>query len=355
MLPFIVHLLPLARGIHGMCASSHAYRSVQSSWLLPLEILFGLFYAVICASCIATTKFRRVDPRNIVLSVVEAIVVLLLFFDPIFAMSRSNRSGGVQIRFGVPFRPVLIILWSRRIKDIISEVIESCRSLKFMAILTLAWLAISSMLIVQNVRGECGYGDGNRQYLYPDDVKESCATLMQYFDNSLVGIIAVFVLLTGEIYSIVTLALFDIPGQGYVFIIFSVWTLISYFVLLALVLAIIFNAYKDAKRATLVHQSDTLDAVLIDAFEIIANPKNWTVEYEIYAKFMQCLQVSFVFFNRCALCCVLTSMQPDIDSKTVRLYWKNHEKVKVSVSHIVCMISIRRVSWSFLRLLSCIF
>jgi hypothetical protein len=324
------------RGICYMCTSfSPACISAQSSWLLPLEIVFGVFYAAICASCIATTKFRRAEPSRIVLSVVEAIVVFLLFIDPIFALSRSNRSGGVQIRFGVPFRPVLIILWSRRIKDIISEVIESCRSLKFMAILTLAWLAISSMLIVQNVRGECGYGDGNRQYLYPEDVKESCATLMQYFDNSLVGIVAVFVLLTGEIYSIVTLALFDIPGQGYVFIVFSVWTLISYFVLLALVLAIIFNAYKDAKRATLVHQSDTLDAVLIDAFEIIANPKNWTVSYEVYAKFMQCLQVRAVFCQAFAFCCALMLLQPDIDSKTVRLYWKNHEKTKVIVSHVV--------------------
>ena len=114
---------------------------------------------------------------------------------------------------------------------------------------------------------------------------------MQYFDNSLVGIVAVFVLLTGEIYSSVTLALFDIPGQSFVFVIFAIWTLISYFVLLALVLAIIFNAYKDAKRATLVYQSDTLDGCLIDAFEIIADPQHWNIGFNVYAKFMQCLQV----------------------------------------------------------------
>jgi hypothetical protein len=120
-----------------------------------------------------------------------------------------------------------------------------------MAILTVAWLAISSMLLVQNVRGECGFGDGNREYLYPKDIAKSCKTLMQYFDNSLVGFVSSFVLLTGEIYASITLALFDIPGQSFVFIAVACWTLISYFVLLALVLAIIFNAYKGKKNETL--------------------------------------------------------------------------------------------------------
>ena len=54
---------------------------------------------------------------------------------------------------------------------------------------------------------------------------------------------------------------------------------------------IIFNAYKDAKRATLVYESDALDSHLIDAFEIIADPKHWVVGFDVYAKFMQCLQV----------------------------------------------------------------
>ena len=62
---------------------------------------------------------------------------------------------------------------------------------------------------------------------------------------------------------------------------------------------IIFNAYKDAKRATLVYESDALDSHLIDAFEIIADPKHWVVGFDVYAKFMQCLQVfSRAFFPR---------------------------------------------------------
>jgi hypothetical protein len=294
---------------------------------------------------VATTKYRRTQPFLIYLSVAEAVVVFMLFLDPVLAITKSSLSGGVYIRFGVPFRPILVILWSGRIKEIISEVLEACRSLKFMAILTLAWLCISSMLLVLNARGECGYGDGNREYLYPSNLKQSCKTLMRYFDNSLVGVVAAFVLLTGEIYSSVTLALFDIPGQSFVFIVVAVWTLISYFVLLALVLAIIFNAYKDAKRATLVYQSDSLDGCLIDAFETIANPQSWTIEFDVYAKFIQCLQV-IVLLERCALFCLAVfnenfvfktiicfvncwCSQPGISSKTVRLYWKNHDKVKV--------------------------
>jgi hypothetical protein len=254
--------------------------------------VFSLFYIALCAGSIATTKFRRRTPSQIYIAVAQAVVVFMLFLDPILAISRANYVGAVPIRFGVPFRPLLVMLWSRRIKEVVSEVIEACRSLKFMAILTVAWLAISSMLLVQNVRGECGFGDGNREYLYPKGIEKSCKTLMQYFDNSLVGFVSSFVLLTGEIYASITLALFDIPGQSFVFIAVACWTLISYFVLLALVLAIIFNAYKDAKRATLVYESDSLDCCLIDAFEIIADPKHWMVGFEVYAKFMQCLQVS---------------------------------------------------------------
>ncbi len=112
---------------------------------------------MLCAGCILTTKFKRRNPGQIFLSACECIVVFMLLLDPIFALAKANRFGGVDIRFGVPFRPLLVILWSRRIKEIISEVLEACRSLKFMAILTLAWLAISSMLLVQNVRSECGY------------------------------------------------------------------------------------------------------------------------------------------------------------------------------------------------------
>jgi hypothetical protein len=298
-----------------------------------------------------------------------------------------------------------------------------------MAILTVAWLAISSMLLVQNARSECNYGDGNRDYLFPADRKEPCKALMGYFDNSLLGIVSAFVLLTGENYSAVTLALFNIPGHAFVFFIVAVWTLISYFVLLALVLAIIFNAYKDAKRSTLVHQSDSLDGCLIDAFEIVANPQTWTIGFDVYAKFLQCLQVltccthtflsialaqscsdthmhmhfklhtsfsfsralfyahihthartrartrthththtltythantharththahtnNFFAYPSCFIddaslyqtklwlydhfICDLLTLQPGIDSKTVRLYWKNHSKVKVRTTH----------------------
>ncbi len=203
--------------------------------MLPFEIIFSLFYIALFASSVATTKFRRAQSFRIYLAIAEAVVVTMLFLDPILASSKASSSGGVFIRFGVPFRPILVILWSGRIKEIISEIMEACRSLKFMAILTLAWLAISSMLLVLNVRGECGYGDGNREYLFPSHLQQPCKTLMRYFDNTLVGIVASFVLLTGEIYSSVTLALFDIPGQSFVFIVVAIWTLISYFVLLALV------------------------------------------------------------------------------------------------------------------------
>lgn len=203
--------------------------------MLPFEIIFSLFYIALFASSVATTKFRRAQSFRIYLAIAEAVVVTMLFLDPILASSKASSSGGVYIRFGVPFRPILVILWSGRIKEIISEIMEACRSLKFMAILTLAWLAISSMLLVLNVRGECGYGDGNRDYLFPSHVQESCDILMRYFDNSLVGVVSAFVLLTSEIYSPVTVALFDIPGQSYVFVVVAIWTLISYFVLLALV------------------------------------------------------------------------------------------------------------------------
>jgi hypothetical protein len=263
------------------------------------------------------------------LSISESIVVVALFLDSVMAITKSNvAQSGVQIRFGVPLRPVLVILWSSRVREIISEVVQSCRSLKYMAILIVSWLVISSLFFVQSVRFECGLGDANRPHLFPQDRKEACRTLMLHFDNSMVGLVSGLVLSTGEMYTVITLPLFDIPDHALDFAVVVSWTIITYFILMAIVLAIIFNAYKEAKRATLVKQSDTLDGRLFDAFEIIANPQNHVISYDVYAKFLGYFQVAF------PLPCVmptLTIMQPGINSKTVKLYWSNHNKVKVVV------------------------
>ncbi len=64
---------------------------------------------------------------------------------------------------------------------------------------------------------------------------------------------------------------------------------------MAIVLAIIFNAYKEAKRATLVEQSDRLDRCFMDAFKIIADTRRLTVNFDVYARFMECYQVGVHF------------------------------------------------------------
>lgn len=285
--------------------------SVHEAWVLPLEVLFSLFYVALCACSIACIKYNRSRPWRMYLSICESIVVVALFLDSVMAITKSNvAQSGMQIRFGVPLRPFLVILWSSRVREIISEVVQSCRSLKYMAILIVSWLVISSLFFVQSVRFECGLGDANRPHLFPPDRKEACRTLMLHFDNSLVGLVSGLVLSTGEMYSVITLPLFDIPDHALDFAIVVLWTIITYFILMSIVLAIIFNSYKEAKRATLVKQSNTLDGRLFDAFEAIANPQNHVISYGVYAKF-------------------LGYFQPGINSKTVRLYWNNHNKVKV--------------------------
>ena len=121
------------------------FNSPNNSWILPVEIVFSLFYIALCSGSIATTKFRRSSPSQIYMAAAQAVVVFMLFLDPILALSRANYVGAVPIRFGVPFRPVrppplkyepifisfihdqqlLIMLWSRRIKEVVSEVTTS--------------------------------------------------------------------------------------------------------------------------------------------------------------------------------------------------------------------------------------
>jgi energy-coupling factor transporter transmembrane protein EcfT len=306
------------------CGSRH------EAWVLPLEVIFSLFYTALCACSIACIKYNRNKPWRIYLSICESIVVVALFLDSVMAITKSNvLRSGVQVRFGVPLRPVLVILWSSRVREIISEVVQSCRSLKYMAILIVSWLVISSLFFVQSLRFECGLGDANRPHLFPEDRAEACSVLMLHFDNSLVGLVSGFILSTGEMYTVITLPLFDMPEHALDFAVVVSWTIITYFILMAIVLAIIFNAYKEAKRATLVKQSDTLDGCLFDAFKIIANPQNDIIGYDVYAKFLGYFQVA------CPLPCLLpplTVVQPGINSKTVKLYWNNHSKVKVVVA-----------------------
>jgi hypothetical protein len=74
------------------------------------------------------------------------------------------------------------------------------------------------------------------------------------------------------------------------------WSIISYFILMAIVIAIIFNAYKDAKHSSFVTQCDSLDSCLMDSFELIADPHSLTIRFPVYARFLECFQVDFPAF-----------------------------------------------------------
>ncbi len=236
-------------------------------------------------------RFDRNKPLQIFLTAGECIVACVIFVDSVITATSSNVSEGVQNRFGIPARPILLMLWSSRIREIISEVWGACRSLKYMALLILAWLLLSSLLFVQTLRRMCNNGDGNREYLFPQSGVKECTLLMRHFDNSLVGFVSVFILITGEMYTVLTLPLFDIPGHAFDFLIVLLWSIISYFILMAIVLAIIFSAYKDAKHSTFVVQSDALDESLMDAFELITSRQNFVVRFAVYARFLECFQV----------------------------------------------------------------
>lgn len=165
-----------------------------------------------------------------------------------------------------------------------------------MVLLILAWLVISSLFFVQTLRRICGFGDGNRDNLFPADRARECLFLMRHFDNSLVGIVSVFILMTGEMYAVVTLPLLDMPGHAFDFFVVLMWSIISYFILMAIVIAIIFNAYKDAKHSSFVTQCDSLDSCLMDSFELIADPHSLTIRFPVYARFLECFQVDFPAF-----------------------------------------------------------
>jgi hypothetical protein len=260
--------------------------------ILPFEVIFSLFYLALLAGSFVVIRFDRKKPSQIWLSACEFFVVCVIFLDCTIATHTSAINGGVRYRFSIPFRPILVLLWSSRMREIVSEVFNALRSLKYMALLILGWLLFSSLFFVQSLRRICNFGDGNRPELFPKDRADECEFLMKHFDNSLVGLVSVFILLTGEMYTVVVIPLLDIPGHAYDFFVVLIWSSISYFILLAIVIAIIFNAYKDAKHFTFVTQSDSLDNCLMDAFELIADEK-CTINFSVYARFLECFQVFF--------------------------------------------------------------
>jgi hypothetical protein len=298
--------------------------------ILPIEILFSMFYVALLAGSFVAIRFDRNKPSQIWLSACECVVVCVIFLDCAIATHTSDINGGVRYRFGVPARPILIVLWSSRMRQICVEVVDACRSLKYMVLLILGWLLLSSLFFVQTLRRICNFGDGNRPGNFQEGRKIECAFLMRHFDNSLVGVVSVFILITGEMYTVVLLPLLDIPGHAYDFIVVLIWSVVSYFILMAIVVAIVFNAYKDAKHSTFVTQSDSLDKCLMDAFELIADPEKFTINFSVYARFLECFQVYFPC-PRSPYFLAHYILQPGINSKTIRLYWGNHNKTKVGV------------------------
>lgn len=298
--------------------------------ILPIEIIFSLFYVVLLASSLVVIRFDRNIPSQIWLSACECVVVCVVFLDSTIAMHTLNINGGVQNRFGIPARSILIVLWSSRMREIVSEVFDACRSLKYMSLLILGWLLLSSLFFVQTLRRMCDFGDGNRPYLFQKDRDDECQYLMRHFDNALVGVVSVFILITGEMYTVITIPLLDIPGHAYDFFVVLVWSVVSYFILMAIVVAIVFNAYKIAKHSTFVAQSDSLDKCLMDAFELIADPEKFTINFSVYARFLECFQVYFPC-PKSPYFLAHWILQPGINLKTIRLYWSNHHKIKVGV------------------------
>jgi hypothetical protein len=276
-------------------SSSHVHvlhSNSRAEVILPFEVIFSLFYLALLAGSFVVIRFDRKKPSQIWLFACEFFVVCVIFLDCTIATHTSDINGGVRYRFGIPFRPILVLLWSSRMREIVSEVFDALRSLKYMALLILGWLLLSSLFFVQSLRRICNFGDGNRHDLFPKDRVNECEFLMRHFDNSLVGLVSVFILITGEMYTVVVIPLLDIPGHAYDFFVVLIWSSISYFILLAIVIAIIFNAYKDAKHFTFVTQSDSLDNCLMDAFELIAD-KKCTINFSVYARFLECFQVYF--------------------------------------------------------------
>ena len=191
----------------------------------------------------------------------------------------------VTIRFSLPLRALMIACWSNRLRIHIHEIFLSVRKLKVLGGAVLLWIIISATLVTIYVRTICSN----------ETTEGSCGLLTNsYFDNAATAMVTLAIMMTTSNYGTISQLFLNRTGQSTtgiisLFVGLVMFMIVSYFLLLSMMLAIVFDAFKKGKRQIMSEKSDVYDAALIGAFSLLCDRDSMSIKHDTYRRFIRML------------------------------------------------------------------
>ncbi len=276
----------------GVCRN-HASELSRVTFTLYIEVGFCSLY-VIYFSLRAIAGFSKSLRRWFMF---ECVLVVVMCADVGYSLGTYD-DRNVPVRFSLPLRALMIACWSNRLRTHLHEIYFSVRKLKVLGGAVLLWIIITATLSTIYVRIVC-----------TKETDEICAQLRNvYFDNAATAMVTLAVMMTTSNYGTISQLLLNRPNQSttgmiIIFVFLITYMIVSYFLLLSMMLAIVFDAFKKGKRQIMSEKSDIFDAALIGAFSLLCDRDTMAIKHDTYRRFMRLLI-------------------PNISSERIKKYWE---------------------------------
>lgn len=227
----------------------------------------------------------------------EIGLIIAMWADVGFSLGTKD-GYSAPVRFSLPLRPLMIACWSNRLRTHLHEIYLSVRKLKVLGGAVLLWIIISATLCTIYVRIVC-----------TSQTDQICSQLTSlYFDNAATAMVTLAIMMTTSNYGTISQMFLNRPNQSTtgIILIFAgliIYMIVSYFLLLSMMLAIVFDAFKKGKRQIMSEKSDVFDAALIGAFSLLCERDSMSIKHDTYRRFMRMLI-------------------PNISADRIRKYWE---------------------------------
>jgi hypothetical protein len=230
--------------------------------------------------------------------VFESALIVIMWADLGYSLGTFD-DRHIPVRFSLPLRALMINCWSHRLRTHVREIYLSVRKLKVLGGAVLLWIIITATLVTIYVRIVC----------INSTTESTCSQLTNiYFDNAATSMVTLAIMMTTSNYGTVSQLFLNRPGQSttgiiLVFLGLILFMVISYFLLLSMMLAIVFDAFKKGKKQIMSEKADIFDAALIGAFSLLCERDSMSIKHDTYRRFMRMLI-------------------PNISTDRLRKYWE---------------------------------
>jgi hypothetical protein len=214
----------------------------------------------------------------------ESAIIIIMWADLGYSHGIFD-DHNVPIRFSLPLRALMITCWSHRLRTHLHEIYLSVRKLKVLGGAVFLWIIITATLITIYVRVICANST----------TENTCRQLNSvYFDNAATSMVTLAIMMTTSNYGTISQLFLNRPGQSttgiiLVFLGLIIFMVISYFLLLSMMLAIVFDAFKKGKKEIMSEKADIFDAALIGAFSLLCERDSMSIKHDTYRRFMRML------------------------------------------------------------------